>query len=897
VSFPQGHRLGAYQIVSLLGAGGMGEVYRARDTRLDRTVALKVMPADLAADPQFRARFDREARSISQLSHPHICALYDVGEAEGTAFLVMELLQGETLADRLTRGALPLKDAVKIAVEIADALAAAHRQGIVHRDLKPANIMLTKTGAKLLDFGLAKPFSPVMSLTVSSTQDTVSPHLTRAGSIVGTLHYMAPEQVEGREADARSDIWALGVVMYEMITGTRPFQGASAASLIGAILKESPVAIGARQPLTPAALDDLAEHCLSKDADERWQNVSDVKHDLTSIARTLANPGSLAPTGRSVQPSGRRWLHAAFVSGVALAAAVLGGLASRRYPDTQTHLRPVRFEVVPSTGTALSPSPTASTAQVAVSADGRRLAFVAGKTGEPSRVWIRALDYVDAQPLPGTEGASFPFWSPDGRFVGYFAAGKLKKVDVTTGTSQVLCDVPAGRGGTWSPTGVIVFGQSASALSQVSASGGVVTPATSFEPAQEVAWHYWPQFLPDGRRFLFLQRSAKPEQQGIYVGSLDSAQSTRLVSANVRGVFASGHLLFVRDGLLLAQALDSEMVHLTGEPVQVANRVGYYASAFGYAAIDAAADVIAFGPALLTSKQLQSFDREGNPVGRTFEGTFTSPRLAPDQNRVAFAARDAETANWDVWLIDLARGFLSRVTSDPETDWFPAFSPDGTRVLFASTRTPTNAGTNTIYRRNVSGTGNDESLTPSSPVRGFPDDVSLDGQFVLFHNLTRRGYDIGWTSVVGGEQQLDFIASPFNEVQARFSPDGRWVAYASDESGRFEVYLRPFPSGTDRISVSTDGGMQPEWRRDGRELFYLSAGRTIMSVSIKTGEPISVGTPHALFGVDVVEPIAPYPNDYAPSHDGQRFMVSSAAKIATPQTLTVLYNWTAALKK
>ncbi|MEQ1910256.1 MAG: hypothetical protein ABMA15_15625 [Vicinamibacterales bacterium] len=501
--------------------------------------------------------------------------------------------------------------------------------------------------------------------------------------------------------------------------------------------------------------------------------------------------------------------------------------------------------------------------------------------------------------MPGTEGASFPFWSPDGRFVAFFAAGKLKKVDIARGRPQVLCDVPAGRGGAWSPAGIIVFGQSISPLSQVPADGGAVTPATSFDMKQDPAWHYWPPFLPDGRHFIYLQRSLKPEYQGIYVTSLDSPRTTtRLIGTDVRALFASGQLLFMRDGLLFAQALNERTFDLTGEAVRIADNVGYYAAAFGYAAVDASSrDAIVMGPPLSTSRQLQSLDRKGTPMRPAFEGAIASPRLSADGGKLLMSIRDSGTANSDIWLFDVARGLPSRVTFDPSTDFYPAWMPDGVRVAFATTRVPTSQGANVIFQKSINGAGLEEPLDASSPVRGFPDDVSSDGHVMLVRNLTSRGYDIYTLDLQPTAKPLEFLSTPFNEVQARFSPDRRWVAYASDESGRFEVYVRAFPSGTERIPVSVKGGMQPEWRRDGRELFFLAPGGEMMAVPITLeGSALKFGTQQALFRVDVAEPVPPFPNDYAVSADGQRFFVTTLVEPATSPTLTLELNWTAALR-
>jgi Tol biopolymer transport system component len=896
-----GTRLGVYEITGQLGAGGMGEVYRARDTRLDRTVAIKVMPPEVAADPQFRARFDREARAISQLQHPHICTLYDVGETDGTAFLVMELLQGQTLAERLKKGALPLDDALKIAIEVADALAAAHKHGIVHRDLKPANIMLTKAGAKLLDFGLARAATSTVNVGGGSTQQTGTTHLTISGTILGTLHYMAPEQVEGREADARSDIWALGVVVYEMATGTRPFEGESGASIIGAILKDTPPTVSVRQPLSPVALDHLVEQSLAKEADERWQNAADVSRELRWIWR--ASSAFTSPISGTAVPaapgSSRRQAQkvAAFTVVALVTGLLAGGLIVRRslVAGAAGRAEVVKFELLPPPDVRWSPSLVAFTTQVALSPDGSRLAYVAGKRGEPPRIWIRSLDHVDAQQLSGTDGAYLVFWSPDGRDVAFFAEGKLKRVDIAGGAPQTLCPIIGGRGGTWSSTGVIVFaGQPNSPLSQVSAQGGPVTPATTFDPAHEAVFHYWPQFLPDGRHFLYFERSAKPEFQGVYVKSLDSPESTRILTTNLRAAYAHGHLLFARDGLLFAQSFDDKALRLSGEPVRLAEGVGYYTGSFGYAAFDVSeSGALVYGPALSTSTMLQWIGRDGKLVTSGPSGAFTGPRLSPDEKKVALSLRDEHSAA-DIWAFDIARGIPERKTFDPSTDWFPVWTPDGTRLIFGSTRD----GATTMYIKGATGSGPETRLDQQDKVGRageYPSDVSPDGKQVLYYVSTRRGFDIEALSLTPGAQPTEFQTSAFNEVQGRFSPDGQWVAYASDESGQFEVYVARFPSGAERTPISIGGGMQPEWRGDGRELFYLSRDRKIMAVAMTLGGKANAGTPQPLFGVDVVAPIVPYPNDYAVSADGRRFLVNSAAQGTTQQSLTVVLNWPAAL--
>ena len=578
-----GARLGPYEVVSALGAGGMGEVYKARDTRLDRSVAIKVLPTEVAGDPQFRERFDREARLISQLTHPHICTLYDVGEHAGTAFLVMEFLEGETLADRMARAeskgpGLPRTEALTIAIQIADALTAAHRAGVVHRDLKPANIVLTKTGAKLLDFGLAKTTGPAVTAGSVSMLPTASPQtLTARGMILGTFQYMAPEQIEGAEADARTDIFAFGCVLHEMLTGQKAFEGKTHASLIAAILEREPTPVTTLQPLAPALVDAIVRKCLAKRTDDRWQSAADLASALRWAADAPSGvaAGASAIAGTPAARPGRIVRVLALVTAV-LVLLTLGAIAWRYAPTPTIPVSSVRFEIVPPPDVLLSPAPVVEAAQLALSPDGRHLAFVAASKNGASQLWVRPLNGVQARPLAGTEGASFPFWSPTSRSIAFFAGRKLKKVDIMGGVPEVLCDVTAGRGGTWSPDGTIVFaGAARSPLSQIAdKAGGVVRPATTFNRELGATGHNWPQFLPDGRRFLFYQISFKPEYQGIYVGSLDSAEVTRVVASAGAGLYTSGYLLFVRDGILFAQAFDDRTLETRGEAVQVADRIG-----------------------------------------------------------------------------------------------------------------------------------------------------------------------------------------------------------------------------------------------------------------------------------------------------------------------------------
>jgi len=890
----------------------MGEVYKGRDTRLDRTVAIKVLPEALAADPEFRERFDREARTISRLAHPNICTLFDVGEDAGIAFLVMELLNGETLESRCARASakgsgLPFDDALRIAIQIADALAAAHRMGIVHRDLKPGNIFLARSSgasappiAKLLDFGLART-APALTVTHATQMTTAAPQaITAQGTILGTFQYMAPEQVEAGEADARTDIFAFGSVLYETITGKKAFDGKTQTNLIAAILERDPAPITTAQPLVPPLVDSIVRKCVAKNPDDRWQTSSDLGSALRWAAEganaTTSGATAVAGTPRT---SRRRVVNGAAAAAGILAAVAIGVAVGGRYMSTiATPAALVRFEVQPPANVTLSPAPIASAAQLALSPDGRRLAFVAARKRAASQLWIRTLDGLEAQPLPGTEGASYPFWSPDGRLIAFFVGGKLKKIDTTGGVPQVLCPAGAGRGGAWNTDGIILFvGQGNSPISRIAASGGVVTAATTFDPGQAVIGQAWPQFLPDGRHFLYFQRSAKPEHRGVHVTALDSSSSTRILDSEGMAVYASGHLLFVRDGSLFAQAFDDRALQTSGDPVRIADQVGYWTAGLGYAAVTVSpTGVLVHGPSVRLTTSLRWHDRGGASSGPpTAPAQYTTPRLSPDQKSVVVAMTDDATAQPDLWLLGLARGTTSRLTSDPATDWFPAWSADSSGLLFGSNR----LGVTTPFQKAV---GAQEEPAAESLFRAAgatsPSDISGDGHLLLYVQLSQRGYDLGVLTLTGERKASTFLGTPFNEAQARFSPNTRWVAYASDESGRFEVYVRPFPAASGQTQISIAGGTQPEWRRDGKELFYVSADGKLTAVPVTTdGATFSAGTPQGLFDVDVPETNPPFTTDYAVTADGQRFLVNTVVDQPTRPMLTVVLNWTSGLKK
>ena len=892
-----GTKLGPFEVLAPLGVGGMGEVYRARDTRLDRVVAVKVLPAAFASEPTLRQRLQAEARAISQLSHPHICTLYDIGEQSGTAFLVMEFIDGETLADRMARQpgrGLPVDETLRLGVQMAEALSAAHRHGIVHRDLKPANVMLARQGSsvsgpaqvKLLDFGLAKVVQPVAPAMTSSLPTTPPLPLTAAGTILGTFQYMSPEQIEGAEADARSDIFALGCVLYEMLTGSRAFDGKSHASIMAAILERTPAPMDTRQAGIPALLVSIVDRCLAKIADERWQSAADLASALRLAA--AAGHGAGAPADTDRRPPSAQWARLAIAAGLGALTFVAGALAWRALSPAAAPAVETRFEIAPPAETMWSPSPVASTVQIALSPDGRRLAFVAAARRGTPLLWVRPLDSTQTQPLAGTDDAAFPFWSPDSRFIAYFADGKLKKIDTTGGAPQVLADSPLGRGGSWNGDAVILYTPAPNrGIWRIPAAGGPPTPVTTLSSTSGATNHVWPQFLPDGHRFIFYQRSDQAEHQGIYLGSLDSAETTAIVRNDGMAVPMPGHILLVRDGTLFAQPVDDKTMATRGDAVRVADGIGYTLGTIGYSPVSAAGATLAYGPGVRLSTALQWHDRAGTPVGPAIaRGALRSPRLSLDERQVALTVIEEQATSPDIWILDLARSTFTRVTSHPATEWFPVWAPRGGRLFFGSAR----ARATTIFEKDLAGTGREEVVVPTDVAR-YPVDATFDG-VVVFQTGSSDGYDLGFIEPGKSQTPIALVATPFNEVQGRVSPNNRWIAYASNESGRFEVYVRGFPSATGQWTISPAGGMQPEWRRDGRELFYISSDRRLMVVPVTTDQDaFSAGVPRPLFDIDVPEPTAPYPGDYAVSADGQRILVNTSIEPPSKPSLTVILNW------
>ncbi len=886
-----GTRLGPYEILAPLGAGGMGEVYRARDTRLGRSVAIKVLPPHLSSSAELRERFEREAKTISQISHPHICALYDVNREGETEYLVMELLEGETLAARLARGALPLEQALRYGVEIADSLDIAHRQGIVHRDLKPANVMLTKSGVKLLDFGLAKalqPDGPIESFTSVPTEA----HVTREGTILGTLPYMAPEQLEGKKADPRTDIFAFGATLYEMATGKKAFEGPSQASLISAILRDEPRPISQVQPMMPPGLDRVVKTCLAKDPEDRWQSARDVATEL----KWIADGGSQAGVPASVVA--RRGIRER-LAWAAAAAATLAALAVVLVPARPREaLRMVQSSILPPEKSSF----VFDLGPMALSPDGRRLAFLAPTAEGKNLLWVRPLNGMAAQPLAGTEGAGYPFWSPDSRFLGFFAGGKLKKIDASGGPPQVLCDAQSGRGGTWNRDGVILFSPSLrDALQRVSSAGGSPAPATEFDASKQEYSHRFPFFLPDGRHFLYLAQAMRVGQivgEDVCIGSLESKERRSLFRANSNPVFApaapgaaSGHILFSRERTLLAQPFDARRMRLSGEAFPVGEQVQYFAN-FGFGVFTASDNGIlayqASGAGSMT--QVVWLDRSGKQLdvlGPPAE--YLRPRLSRDGRRVAIDVGDPQTGRFDIWIYDLARRVPTRFTFEADSV-FPIWWPDDSRIVFQSNR----KGQSALYQKVSSGTGNEEFLIQEGGLK-VPTDLSSDGRFLAYHVIDNKTktWDLGLYSVAEKKTFL-FLSTPAAEVNGRFSPDGRWIAYQSDESGTVEVYVQPFPGHGGKWQISTAGGTQPVWNRNGKEIFYVSPDNKLMAVDVKAVPGFEAGPPRALFDVHL-KSVNGWKYDISP--DGQRFLANVVIGEVKTKPITLVLNWTAETKK
>jgi serine/threonine protein kinase/Tol biopolymer transport system component len=880
-----GRRLGPYEILSAIGAGGMGEVYRARDTRLDRIVAIKVLPTHLADRSELRERFEREARTIASLNHPHICTLHDIGQQDGIDYLVMEYLEGETLAQRLQKGALPLEQVLHYSIEISDALDKANRKGITHRDLKPGNIMLTKSGTKLLDFGLAKLKQEGAPAIPDSQLPTMKSAITGEGTILGTLQYMAPEQVEAKEVDARTDIFAFGAVVYEMATGRKAFDGKTSASVMAKILEVDPPSMSSLQPMTPPALDRVVKKCLAKEPDDRWHAAKDLCDELKWIAEGGSHVESL-PT--NVTKGAGTHVQRTFI--LSLGALLLGAAIATLAIWNLKSLPPrlvSRFAITLPSGQQLAGLDGGPS--VALSADGTRLAYVAIQGGI-QQLYLRAMDSLETRAIAGTEGALQPFFSPDGQWLGFFADGKLKKVSVNGGTTLTLGDASALRGASWGKSGMIVFAPTAtSVLQQISDAGGASQPLTHLEKGETS--HRWPEFLPGSEEFLFVPGTAANYAQ-VAVQTVGAGQRRDLIQGGTNPHYASaGYLVYAQGGSLMAVPFDPGRLTVTGTAVpMVEGVVQSPVGAAQYGISDNGALVYVPGGVSITQRRLVWVGRNGTEQPSAAPPhNYAYPRLSPDGRRISVVL--AEQGD-QIWLYDLARDTLTRLTFQGNFNLLGPWTPDGKRIAFSSNK----EGALNIFWQLADGSGGLERLTTSEYTQN-ANSWSADGQLLAFIELNpATGRDI-WVLRISDRKAQPFLRSPFNEGNPQFSPDGRWIAYVSDESGRNEVYVQPYPGPGGKWQASRDGGTEPVWNHNGREVFYRS-GNKMMAVEITTQPSFALDNPRMLFeGPYALSPGTS--SNYDVSPDGQRFlMLRPSEQTQTAQTqINVVLNWFEELKQ
>ena len=895
MALERGTKLGPYQIESPIGAGGMGEVYKATDTRLERTVAIKVLPAHVASDPERKARFEREAKTVAALSHPHICPVFDVGREGETDFLVMEYLEGETLAERLQKGPLPLDQALRYAIEIADALDKAHRQGVTHRDLKPANIMLTKAGAKLLDFGLAK-LTPTGPQSEASTK--LADALTEQGTILGTFQYMAPEQLEGGEADHRTDIWAFGCVVYEMVTGQKAFEGKTRASLIGAILKDEPRAMSSLQPMSPPALDQIIRICLAKDREERWQGAGDIGRLVKLTTDAGATQAAVAAPATVAQPA--LWQHPSVIAAIVLVTAVVVALTVRTL--TRPALAPItRLSIVfPQTQVRTSTGRRG----VAISPTGSHVVYVANQ-----QLYLRALDELEAQPLAGTEGSapSIPFFSPNGQWIGFHSNtdGALKKVALSGGAAVTLANSSGPSGASWGADDTIVFGQGPQGILRVAGAGGTPDVLVSIDPPHLA---HQPQILPGGEAVLYTLGKGPGgwDAAQIVVELLATGERTVVVERGSDARYLpTGHLVYALGRTLLAVPFDVEQFEVTGGPVPLVEGVSRAARTGAANADIARTGALVYlpdegggGPV----RTLVWVDRDGTEEAlATPPRGYVYPRLSPDGTKVALDARDRED---DVWIWDLTRETPTRLTFSAQSDQYPVWTPDGQQVVFGSSR---NGSVMNLYWRAADGTGTVERLT-ESPNDQYPHSLSPDGTRLVFREDAPDTRSDLYVLTLDNDRRVEpLIMTEFREVNAEISPDGRWLAYESNASGQYEIYVQPFPDvDAGRWQMSTTGGSRPLWGQDGRELFYLTEAG-VMGVTVETGAGFAAGTPRLVverpyFGMQAAFPghTADFAGrTYDISPDGQRFlMLKDSNDAGTNQNeIVVVLNWFTELER
>ena len=857
----------------------MGEVYRGRDTRLDRDVAIKILPAQLAGDEGLKLRFEREAKTISQLNHPNICALYDVGHEDGRDYLVMEFLEGQTLSERVAKRPLDLDEVLEYGVQIADALDKAHRRGVVHRDLKPSNIILTATGAKLLDFGLAKFTVVPGPIQGFSTMGTHQRPLTQEGTILGTLQYMAPEQLEGDEADARTDIFAFGAVLYEMLTSRRAFDGKTRTSLIAAIVDRDPPSVTSLQPLTPPALEHVIRRCLEKDPEDRWQSAHDVKTQLDWIADAGSKAGVAAPVLRR-RKNRERLAWALHPLTALVAAAVAWGVIEYRKEAPQliqsSVTAPPKVNFLFLHGTPV------------VSPDNSRIAYVAQPENGRRMLWVRPLHGLAAQPLAGTEEAMHPFWSPDSAHVGFFAGGKMKRISAAGGPPQTLCDASDGRGGTWSRDGLILFSPSIrDGIFSVPAVGGSPTPVTKLDDERDTS-HRYPSFLPDGRHFIYLHQYAGEahEKNGLVLASLDGKVNRPLVATRANGTYvAPGYVIFWRDGSLLAQRFDAKKLTLAGEPVPIAENVEYTSKYEAIFSVNAAGTLAFHQGSGSSVSRLVWMDRSGKELGDVgAPADYQHPSVSHDGKRVAISITDGASRRSDIWIHDLRRATTSRLTTDPADDTRPIWSPDDKTIVYTSNRR--SAGD--IFTRRSSGLGAEEHLHVNRQWTVATQWSAASQTIVLQENHPGTGWDI-WLYPLSDRKPKVIIQTKFNELSAEISPNGKWLLYQSNDSNRPQIYVQDLTGDGGKWPISPERGVAPRWSSSGKEIFYWTEDEHLISVPVEESPEFQAGPPQRLFK----KALKTAPGvQYDVAGDGQRFLLNVPLQEAEVAPITIVQNWT-----
>jgi eukaryotic-like serine/threonine-protein kinase len=883
--------LGPYEIIAPLGAGGMGEVYRARDQKLGRDVALKVLPAAFASDPERMARFRREAQVLASLNHPRIGAIYGFEDSGNTHALVMELIEGPTLADRIARGAIPPDEALPIAQEIAEALEAAHERGIVHRDLKPSNIKITPDGnVKVLDFGLAKAIEGDSSSTDIHNSPTITSMATQAGVILGTAAYMSPEQAKGKPVDRRTDIWAFGCVFFEMLTATRPFEGETVSDALAAVIRAEPD-WSLLTANTPQTIRNLLQRCLRKDPKQRLQSIGDARIEIEEI---LSGAPQEAPL-KVAESRVRRILP----WGIAFAAVILAGLFAAWYFARKPEPLPAIVSQIAAPPNTRFVFAGINAGPPILSPDGERLAFSAVGSDGRQLLWVRPFNSAAAKPLDGTDGAAFPFWSADSRSLGFFAKGKLNRIEASGGPPLALCDIATGRGGTWGADGTILFTPNVtSPVFRIAASGGTPQPVTTLNGSLNERSHRWPQFLPDHKHFLFFAQKAVVGNGGVYVASLDGGAPKLIMQNDSNAAYSMpGYLLFVRQGILMAQRFGASQLRLDGDAVPLVEHVGVNAITGRaiFAVSETGIMVYDAGNATGDTDRLVWYDRTGKQIEATgTSGLYLEPSVSADGSKLAISGLPGGTGNLSIWLFDLARATKTRLTFPPSSDRQPNWAPDGKSVAFVSNLN----GPPHIYLNASDGTGTPTALTVDDASE-FAPRFTADGRYLLFERLAEQPNsrrEIWGVLLSGDRKAFPVIQNQYDLYGPALSPDGKWLAYESRESGRPEICVIPFLHGAGKWEVSTAGGLQPRWRRDGRELFYLSTDNKIMSAEItEQGSSLLIGKVQSLFQVDPVPFAGGSPYDV--TGDGKKFVVAGLASSQASEPLTLVVNWAALIKQ